>query len=305
MTVLSRDVKLPNCERIAYREREGETAPLLFIHANFSAASHWNRLFETLDSHFHLLAPDLRGCGGSSYESQVDAVADYSRDLVALVETLDLGPVHVVAWSGGSTIAMQLELLAPELVRSQTFISPVSTRGYPVLQKDESGAVTEPEPLTSREQLANDALQVAPLKIAMETENVAAVREYFETVVFADTVPEAFDLDAHMADVFTQEGFIDFVYANAHFNISPYDNGVNAGTDEARDLEAPTLVLYGDADQVILEKMIDQTLTDLGTDAALIVLPDVGHAAAIEAPERVAKELTTFLSPLEAGMRID
>ncbi|WP_332899087.1 alpha/beta fold hydrolase [Haladaptatus sp. CMSO5] len=300
MTVETHVVTLPSGEQLAYRERMGETDPVVFIHTNCSSSIHWELVFDELDPRYHLIAVDLRGCGGSSYLEPVDSIADFANDVAAFLAALDVGPVHVVGWSSGAAIGLQVELKAPSLVRSHTLISPVSTRGYPILKKDDAGNVISQQPLATRGELAADALQIAPVLEAIETNDAEFLTAYLQTLVFNEQLPDALNLADHVAEMLTQEGFLDFVYATAHFNISSVDNGVEQGTGEGMHLRAPMLVLYGTEDSVILRQMIDHTLSDVGSDAALVVLEGVGHAPAIEAPARVATELEAFFGKFDA-----
>ena len=60
-------------------------------------------------------------------------------------------------------------------------------------------------------------------------------------------------------------------------------------------IRCPTLVLVGDGD-VITPPEVAQEMADAIAGARLSVLPGVGHASSIEAPEQVTRELVQFLS---------
>ena len=60
-------------------------------------------------------------------------------------------------------------------------------------------------------------------------------------------------------------------------------------------IRCPTLVLVGDGD-VITPPEVAQEIADAIAGARLSVLPGVGHASSIEAPEQVTRELVQFLS---------
>ena len=68
-----------------------------------------------------------------SQDSPIDAtrgVRDWSDDVASVIDELDLGAVHVVGWSLGGGVAMQLLLDRPELVASLTLVAPVSPYGF-------------------------------------------------------------------------------------------------------------------------------------------------------------------------------
>jgi pimeloyl-ACP methyl ester carboxylesterase len=107
-------------------------APVLFVHGNVSSSLFWQPTLLALPAPYRPLAVDLRGFGDTDPEP-VDAtrgVRDWSDDLAALLDALELGPVHLVGWSLGGGVVMQFLLDAPERVASLTLVSPVSPYGF-------------------------------------------------------------------------------------------------------------------------------------------------------------------------------
>jgi len=115
------------------RPSSGEpVATVLFVHGNVSSSLFWQPLMLALPHGVRALAVDLRGFGDSE-TLPVDAtrgVRDYSDDVAAVADALALGPVHLVGWSMGGGVAMQLLLDRPDLVRSLTLVSTVSPYGF-------------------------------------------------------------------------------------------------------------------------------------------------------------------------------
>jgi pimeloyl-ACP methyl ester carboxylesterase len=66
---------------------------------------------------------------------------------------------------------------------------------------------------------------------------------------------------------------------------------------ELRGIKCPTLVLLGEHDVVFLEpsKLMAREIPN----SKLVVIPDVGHMTAIEAPERTADEILAFLDTVK------
>jgi pimeloyl-ACP methyl ester carboxylesterase len=78
------------------------------------------------------LAIDLRGFGDSE-TLPVDAtrgVRDFSDDVASVIDALGLTRVHLVGWSMGGGVVLQLLLDRPELVASVALESPVSPYGF-------------------------------------------------------------------------------------------------------------------------------------------------------------------------------
>lgn len=107
-------------------------ATVLFVHGNVSSSLFWQPLMLALPHSVRALAVDLRGFGDSE-TLPVDAtrgVRDFSDDVAAVIGALALGPVHLVGWSMGGGVAMQLLLDRPDLVRTLTLVSTVSPYGF-------------------------------------------------------------------------------------------------------------------------------------------------------------------------------
>ncbi|HEX6365421.1 MAG TPA: alpha/beta hydrolase [Agromyces sp.] len=111
---------------------DDSTPTVLFVHGNVSSSLFWQPLMLALPDDVRALAVDLRGYGDSE-TLPVDAtrgVRDWSDDVASVIDTLDLGAVHLVGWSLGGGVTMQLLLDRPELVASLTLVAPVSPYGF-------------------------------------------------------------------------------------------------------------------------------------------------------------------------------
>ncbi|HEY1105213.1 MAG TPA: alpha/beta hydrolase [Agromyces sp.] len=105
---------------------------VVFVHGNVSSSLFWQPIMLALPASLHAVAIDLRGYGDSE-ALPVDAtrgVRDFSDDVASVVDELGLGAVHVVGWSMGGGVAMQLLIDRPELVASLTLQSTVSPYGF-------------------------------------------------------------------------------------------------------------------------------------------------------------------------------
>jgi pimeloyl-ACP methyl ester carboxylesterase len=106
----------------------GSGEPLLLIHGGsfgyFENAEDWDRNFDELARHFHVLAIDKIGCGFSDNPPTVDdyvigATVQHAYDFIA---TMGLGPVHVAGHSRGGYTATRLALEHPEVVRTLVIV---------------------------------------------------------------------------------------------------------------------------------------------------------------------------------------
>ncbi|BDZ44799.1 alpha/beta fold hydrolase [Naasia aerilata] len=105
---------------------------VVFVHGNVSSALFYQPTMLALPEHVRAIAVDLRGFGGSD-TLPVDAtrgLRDFSDDVASVVDELGLTDVHLVGWSMGAGVVLQLLLDRPELVASVTLESPVSPYGF-------------------------------------------------------------------------------------------------------------------------------------------------------------------------------
>jgi len=109
---------------LAYLDSDPEAAGvpvLVLVHAFPLGAQMWEPQFRGAFQGWRLLAPDLRGFGGSTDEraEAVDPVIDdYAADVAALIRDVARGPVVVAGLSLGGYVAFALMRQAPELVRA-------------------------------------------------------------------------------------------------------------------------------------------------------------------------------------------
>jgi pimeloyl-ACP methyl ester carboxylesterase/membrane protein DedA with SNARE-associated domain len=121
------DHRLDETVRLAYRRWEPEGEPdaptVLLIHGSPGAGSNFDRLGPLLADHFRVLAPDLPGFGHSDRDLPDYSIRAHAHYLVDFLRELDLESVHVVGYSLGGAVALELYDLAPERVRSLVLLS--------------------------------------------------------------------------------------------------------------------------------------------------------------------------------------
>lgn len=83
-------------------EEYGHGAPLLLVHGLGSSTRDWEKQIPVLSAHYHLIVVDVRGHGRSDKPPERYSIEGFSADLIALIEHLGLGPVHLVGWSMGA-----------------------------------------------------------------------------------------------------------------------------------------------------------------------------------------------------------
>jgi len=100
-----------------YYEENGEGLPILLIPPAGSTASTWGALVGDLAGAGRVIAYDRRGYTRSGGEV-VRSAAAHTRDAAAILEALEARPAVVVGTSAGATIALDLAVRRPDLVRA-------------------------------------------------------------------------------------------------------------------------------------------------------------------------------------------
>lgn len=106
--------------------------PVVFIHGNVSSSLFHQPTMLALPAEVRALAIDLRGFGDSE-TLPVDAtrgVRDFSDDVASVLHALGVERAHLVGWSMGGGVVMQLMLDHPELIETVTLEAPVSPYGF-------------------------------------------------------------------------------------------------------------------------------------------------------------------------------
>ena len=103
--------------RIAYRFDGEQDKPVLLLSNSIGTDLHmWDGQVPALTEHFRLLRYDARGHGASDVPSGPYSLDRLGRDVVELLDALDLQRVHVLGLSLGGIVAQWLGIHAPERV---------------------------------------------------------------------------------------------------------------------------------------------------------------------------------------------
>ena len=100
-----------------YYEEKGEGQPILLIPPSGSTASTWGALPDDLAGAGRVIAYDRRGYTRSGGEV-IRSAAEHTRDAAAILDALEARPTVLVGTSAGATIALDLAVRRPDLVRA-------------------------------------------------------------------------------------------------------------------------------------------------------------------------------------------
>jgi pimeloyl-ACP methyl ester carboxylesterase len=114
-----------NGARLAYVE-QGDGPTVVLVHGSVADHRTWDRHRATLARHYRVVAYSQRYFGTEPWRPGWPkiGVPVQSDDLAAFSRSLGAGPVHLVGWSSGGVVALNVGLQHPELVKSAFVYEP-------------------------------------------------------------------------------------------------------------------------------------------------------------------------------------
>lgn len=100
-----------------YYEVYGQGEPLLLLHGNSGSIRTMGSQIPDLAKQFKVIAVDSRAQGKSTDSDKEITYALMASDMSELIDKLKLESVHVVGWSDGGNIGLELALAHPEKVK--------------------------------------------------------------------------------------------------------------------------------------------------------------------------------------------
>jgi pimeloyl-ACP methyl ester carboxylesterase len=92
--------------------------PLVLIHGGRDHARSWDWVARDLRRDYHVIAPDLRGHGDSSWvRGGHYTIHEFLLDIAQLLDTLDLAPATIIGHSLGGAVAINYTATFPERVK--------------------------------------------------------------------------------------------------------------------------------------------------------------------------------------------
>jgi pimeloyl-ACP methyl ester carboxylesterase len=262
------ELMLPDGARLHY-DLAGDPAgePVVFVHGFSLDRRMWDDQLTAFGAVHRVVRYDARGFGRSSLPTGEYAHAD---DLRALLDHLDLGPVHLVGLSMGGGIAAGFALAYPDATRSLVLVD-AAIPGY--RWSPAFGAFLAMLPQHARER------------------GVAAARElWLAADLFAparERPAVAAKLRAIVAD-----------YSGWHWlHRDPERAETPPALERIDQVRAPTLLVLGERDLPDFHDCADR-IADRLPGPARVVVANAGHLPNMEEPARFDEAVLAFLDRL-------
>ncbi|WP_342574734.1 alpha/beta hydrolase [Solibacillus sp. FSL K6-1781] len=289
------NVELSNGETLTYRKREGGDELVLLVHGNMTSSKHWDLLMESMDERFTIYAVDMRGFGESTYNKRITSIKDFSDDIKLFVDALELKDFTIIGWSTGGNVAMQFCADYPDYSKKLVLFASGSTRGYPFYSSNADGTPDLTKRLATIEQIEQDPVKTIPMQQMYDTKNRDGLKFVWNSVIYTQNQPDEARYEQYVDDMLTQRNLADVYHALNTFNISAVDNEVARGTNQVKDIQIPTFVLYGDRDFVVTGAMTTEIIEDFAGRAQIMKLANCGHSPLVDSLDETKEAIEEFI----------
>lgn len=254
-----------------YYAEQGHGLPVLFIHGFPFDHTIWQAQAGALSEHFRIITPDLRGHGQSPSPDGVYHMDLLAQDMIALLDSLDIGRAVWVGHSVGGYSTMAALRLAPERIAG---IALVATQPYADPEDRRAGRLA----------MAERALK----------EGSTFVAESMLKTIFA---PD-YDLQSPLA-----RRIFDLMRHTPPPGVAGIQRGMAQrpdSTETLRGVHVPAVVIAGAADQLVALNVVRQ-MAQIIPQAGLVEIARAGHLPMIEQPEATTAALREFLAAQDRG----
>ncbi|MGF6851354.1 alpha/beta fold hydrolase [Paraburkholderia sp. CI3] len=254
-----------NGTRIQVTQRGSAELALVFLHYYGGSSRTWDGVASELSDRYRIVATDHRGWGESAAPADGYRIADLAADVEGVIETLGLQRYVLVGHSMGGKVAQLIASRRPRGLEGLVLVAP--SPPSPMLLSDE---------------------QRATLTGAYQS------RESVEFVI--DHVLTAKTLDAACREQVIEDSLKAAPQAKAAWPKVAMREDITAAVAS---IDAPTIVISGELDQVDRAATLQAELLPRIPHAAMHILPGTGHLSPLEAPADVARLIARFVAAIE------
>jgi 3-oxoadipate enol-lactonase len=238
---------------------------VLLLHGLGANSYSWTLQFDPLISAgFRPIAPDTPGFGESPYDGRGWSVARSASAMADLLQELEAIPAHMVGISMGGTIAQQIALDFPQLVRKLVLVS--------------TFAILRPTRLSGWFYFLQRFILVHTLGLPTQARLVAGrIFPGEDQQIMRDQLIKQISQADPRA-----------------YRVAMRSLGVFNSKRRLGEIKKPTLIVTGDRDSTV-PLPSQRILVERIPGARQVIIPGAGHAVTIDQPELFNRELLGFL----------
>lgn len=260
----------------------GKGEPIVFIHGGTADYRAWGHFEIPISENHRFIAYTQRFFGTQVWPAVSDddmkkiSLETFAQDLAAFIEQLDVGPVHVVTWSFGGSVATYLSVTRPDLFKSAIHFEPIF------------GGLSAGDPTISPARADHQKLY-APMVERMKANDIQGAGMRFIEAAFEESVG-GFDNE--------NVGFKQVILENAHTlqlraKLGP-GFGAKMSCDFLKKSQTPTLIVRGEKTNPYWTHNILRFAECIpGADVA--TLPGVKHDGPLRLPKEFSRIIVDFV----------
>jgi pimeloyl-ACP methyl ester carboxylesterase len=114
-----------------YYEIHGDGTPLILLHGGLGNAENWGNQIPAFSKKYKVIALESRGHGRSTYSETPIGYSLMASDVIAAMDFLEIRKAHVVGWSDGGIISLDLAINFPDrLIRVVAYGTNYDAAGF-------------------------------------------------------------------------------------------------------------------------------------------------------------------------------
>lgn len=281
-------------ENLAYLD-EGEGDVILLLHGNMSSSIHFTPLIDALKDSYRLVAVDLRGFGDSTYNNRFDSLDELAEDTKLFMDKMGIESAYVLGWSTGGGIGLKLAAVYPDKVKKLFCLEGTSHRGYPIFKKDAAFQSTT-EPYSTKDEMAGDLVQVAPMLPIFENKDAASMAAVWKASIYLVNEPSPEDSELWISETLKERCLVDVDWGLAVLNMSDVPSAYSSGDGSIKNVKCPVALTSGDKDIVVPRVMVEDNANALGDLATLLLYENCGHSPLVDCLDTLVKDVSQFFS---------
>lgn len=271
MAPVVKRAELPGGIVLPYVEQGDPAAlPVVLLHGYAGSWRDFKLVLPHLPSSLHVLVPTLRGHGDATKPDGGYRVRDFAADVAAFLDACDLQAAVIVGASSGGVVARRFAIDHPGRVLGLVLLgTPATLRGKPRVEEMWASTLSRLTDPVDPEMVRRFLRAVAPPSMS--------------PALFEEMLQQSLKMPAR-AWRETQRGLFE-----------------DDSLAELGRVEAPTLVVWGDQDQVASRRDQEAMVAAI-PGARLVVYRGAGHTFYYEVPERLAASLAEFVEVIRGRL---
>ncbi len=263
--------------------------PAVFVHGLGGSAQNWTDLADALSDYVSADAIDLPGFGHSAPARRV-TIPSLAQDVAAWIIESGRGPVHLAGHSLGGAVSVYVAATRPHLVRTLTLVSPAMPFGNP-RRSHQSRFL----PMLVVPQMARIADRVLRARTPQQVVDDIFLGTWADpSRIHPQRRREAIiEARRRQAVPWHSSSYIRTYRGLMASFLQSFVPGTHSLWRLARQIQAPTLVVWGKQDRVIDVRQAPGTGAAIA-DSRLLILNRVGHVAMMEQPWAVARAMAAL-----------